>query len=300
MGNIFEALGGYFRQLRKEKGLSLQEVARRSGLSPSHLSRIERGIKGTSLEVLLQIGKGLGLSPEELSQVLATSVIKCFAPSSKDLEISEKPAALLVSSSGYWQQKYPLEFEIIKKKLQNLCERIDLKLSEPVITAKFTPLLEKKIEGSALLFDLTGVFRGGLLGFPRHPLTPATLCALQNRIPYFLLFQNKEKRGYRIVGWINKYYSEEFVDIEQLFNSLERILSMFKKEILRWYSQRMSLKSLEEAAILYDLSFSSYSVLKKLINEGKLSSLSRMDWEKILTNLRMPLEKESYKKNHNL
>lgn len=46
------ALNAQLRQLRKRRGLTLQEVADRIGTDHSHLSRVERGLAGVSLEML--------------------------------------------------------------------------------------------------------------------------------------------------------------------------------------------------------------------------------------------------------
>jgi transcriptional regulator with XRE-family HTH domain len=291
MGKIASTLGGYLRQFRKQKGLSLQELAERSGISLSYLSRIERGERGRlpSLETLLQIGKGLGLTPEEFFQILTASVIECSIPPLKDIQISGNPVALLISISGHRQGKYPPEFEIIKEKLQNLCEKMGLQLSEPIITLEFTPQLEEDIKGNALLFDITGVFRGDLPGSSRHPITPAILCALQNRVPYFLL-EKRRKQGFRVIGWVNNYnrYSEEFTKLELLFNSLECVLLQYRDEILQQYFQRKSLEMLKEMALLYDLPFSYYLGLRKLVEEGKLFPISLSEWERILRNSKLP------------
>lgn len=57
------------RLVREAQGLSLREVARRTGLDPAHLSRIERGHVRPSLRTLLGIARELEL--KELARLLA-------------------------------------------------------------------------------------------------------------------------------------------------------------------------------------------------------------------------------------
>lgn len=56
-------LGNYLKQLREEQGLSLRNVAKQSGLSPSHLSKIEAGdtFKTISIQTLIKLAKFYGI-----------------------------------------------------------------------------------------------------------------------------------------------------------------------------------------------------------------------------------------------
>ncbi len=59
-------LGERLRRRRKERGLSLTEVARRSGLSIGLISQVERGISAPSARALRAMSKALGLSSKAL------------------------------------------------------------------------------------------------------------------------------------------------------------------------------------------------------------------------------------------
>lgn len=61
------AVGARVRVLRDDAGLSLRELAERSGVSPTTLSQVERGNSSPTLTVAERIAAGLGLS---LSQLL--------------------------------------------------------------------------------------------------------------------------------------------------------------------------------------------------------------------------------------
>jgi transcriptional regulator with XRE-family HTH domain len=51
----------HLRAVREAQGLGLRETARRAGLDPSHLSRVERGTGRLSLESLERLARVLGL-----------------------------------------------------------------------------------------------------------------------------------------------------------------------------------------------------------------------------------------------
>ena len=65
------ALSGMFdfsilRELRKREGLTLDEVANRSGLSIAVISRIERNQTSAELETLYKVGRVFGMSATDL------------------------------------------------------------------------------------------------------------------------------------------------------------------------------------------------------------------------------------------
>ena len=59
------AFGQTIRLLRQAKGISLREMARKLGVSPSHLCDIEKGRKVVSPERAARFAKTLGRSPEQ-------------------------------------------------------------------------------------------------------------------------------------------------------------------------------------------------------------------------------------------
>lgn len=62
-------LGRRVRALRRERGLTLDGLARRSGVSRAMISKLERGEKSPTLVVAAKVAEGLGVS---LSQVVGT------------------------------------------------------------------------------------------------------------------------------------------------------------------------------------------------------------------------------------
>ena len=60
------ALGEVLRQRREERHRTLSEVAREAGISPAHLSEVERGLKDISTDLLVAVTHALGLPVADL------------------------------------------------------------------------------------------------------------------------------------------------------------------------------------------------------------------------------------------
>ncbi|HEY7201855.1 MAG TPA: helix-turn-helix transcriptional regulator [Candidatus Dormibacteraeota bacterium] len=56
------AVGRAVREIREKKRLSQSELARRAGVTPATVSRIESGARGGDLETLVLIALGLGVA----------------------------------------------------------------------------------------------------------------------------------------------------------------------------------------------------------------------------------------------
>ncbi len=61
-----KAFGNRLRQLRKERGLSQEDLAFAADIELSQISRIERGIINTSISQVFQIAEALGVPPAVL------------------------------------------------------------------------------------------------------------------------------------------------------------------------------------------------------------------------------------------
>jgi XRE family aerobic/anaerobic benzoate catabolism transcriptional regulator len=72
-------LGGQLRQRREERGLSLAELARRSGVSRRYLTEAEGGRANLSVEVLLRVAGALGERPERLVALAAEARVERVA-----------------------------------------------------------------------------------------------------------------------------------------------------------------------------------------------------------------------------
>lgn len=54
------------QRLRRDKGLSQEELASRAEMHQTYLSGVERGVRNASIQVLARIAKALGVDVEEL------------------------------------------------------------------------------------------------------------------------------------------------------------------------------------------------------------------------------------------
>ena len=61
-----KAFGSRLRDVRKQKGLSQEDLANAADLELSQISRIERGVINTSLSQIFQIARALNMHPKEL------------------------------------------------------------------------------------------------------------------------------------------------------------------------------------------------------------------------------------------
>jgi transcriptional regulator with XRE-family HTH domain len=60
-------LGGRVRELRRGRGLTLEELARQSGVSRAMISKLERGEKNPTLVVAAKLAEGLGVTLSRLA-----------------------------------------------------------------------------------------------------------------------------------------------------------------------------------------------------------------------------------------
>ena len=67
-------LGEALRARREEAGLSLRQAAERAGMSPAHLSEVERGLKEPSLGALARIADDIGGGAGEVFLDLAIAL----------------------------------------------------------------------------------------------------------------------------------------------------------------------------------------------------------------------------------
>ncbi|MBE5845014.1 MAG: helix-turn-helix transcriptional regulator [Butyrivibrio sp.] len=103
--DITAEVGSRIRYHRKERKLSQEELAERSGLHPSYIGQLERGIKKPTIDSLYKITKGMDMS---ISDFL------------KDLEIVDKDSEnfavksyLLIEQEQASDQRHL--FDIIKQ-----------------------------------------------------------------------------------------------------------------------------------------------------------------------------------------
>jgi transcriptional regulator with XRE-family HTH domain len=95
-----QTFGEYLKQLRKKKGLTIKKLAELAGLSPSYLSRIERGERNIpNARFLKKLASPLNLTPQQM--MIAAGYLNNDEPDKPSL-YKEREEDSGVSSS--WQE----------------------------------------------------------------------------------------------------------------------------------------------------------------------------------------------------
>lgn len=63
---FLELLGNQIKTLRKEKGLSLRQLAQLCDIDYSDISKIEKGQRNIQISTILELTKGLDIHPKDL------------------------------------------------------------------------------------------------------------------------------------------------------------------------------------------------------------------------------------------
>lgn len=59
-------IGNRIKRMRKAQDMTVQELAKKSGVSPGYVSEVERGLSAVSVDKMSQIAEGLGITVESL------------------------------------------------------------------------------------------------------------------------------------------------------------------------------------------------------------------------------------------
>ncbi len=94
---VREALGAVLRGRRQAARRTLSEIAAEAGLSPAHLSEVERGRKEASIERLLAVSHALGARPAEIYADLARLL---GADTERPAWPEDPPAKLRLATAG--------------------------------------------------------------------------------------------------------------------------------------------------------------------------------------------------------
>jgi transcriptional regulator with XRE-family HTH domain len=73
MSYLPKVIGERLRNLRKERGLSQEELAHLASLHSTYIGQLERGEKNATLESLEKVTEALGVSLEELFRFVHTT-----------------------------------------------------------------------------------------------------------------------------------------------------------------------------------------------------------------------------------
>jgi transcriptional regulator with XRE-family HTH domain len=88
------AIGPRIRELRIERGLTLDDLARAANISASHLSRLERGQTAPSFTVAAAIARQIGVLPSDLVNIQReqSNVDEALVAALQDIGINEELA----------------------------------------------------------------------------------------------------------------------------------------------------------------------------------------------------------------
>lgn len=68
--SIEDLFGNVLKQIRKEKGISQEELGFESGYHRTYISMLERGKKSPSLKTLFQLANALNVKPSDIMERL--------------------------------------------------------------------------------------------------------------------------------------------------------------------------------------------------------------------------------------
>lgn len=158
---VLDAVGPRLRALRRQRHVTLEQVAELTGLSPSTLSRIESGQRRPTLEVLLPLAQAYRLPLDEL----------VGAPATGDPRIHPRP----VNRNG-----------VIWVPLSRQPGGMNgFKLIFPAATRRPTGLEQRVHEGYEWLYVLTGELHLAL-GEKTFTLTAGEAAEFDTRVPHAL------------------------------------------------------------------------------------------------------------------
>lgn len=92
---VLHAFGMHVRRLREARGITLEELAARSGLSFRGVAYIEHGRRNPSLTTILNLAAGLGALPSYLLEVFDSAT-----PAGADPVTPDHPPAEISGDDG--------------------------------------------------------------------------------------------------------------------------------------------------------------------------------------------------------
>lgn len=105
-------VGQKIKALRKEKDLTLDQLAQMTGVAKATLSRIENGIVGGNLATLKKIASALHISLDEL-----------ITEGSTEMKIEEDDPKLMLAAVRK-------DLEVIAERIKKICKRLNIELKE--------------------------------------------------------------------------------------------------------------------------------------------------------------------------
>ncbi|MBV6715882.1 helix-turn-helix domain-containing protein [Paenibacillus chitinolyticus] len=111
---LLKLIGERIRLLRREKGLTQEELAEAAGINASYIGTVERGERNISLETLEKVIIGLNVTPTEMFQF--------HQADDHDLKVEKKEILEVLNSLLYSRslEENKLIFRVIKDILDTI------------------------------------------------------------------------------------------------------------------------------------------------------------------------------------
>lgn len=118
MSDFLKLFGESVRLIRKQKGLTQEELAEKAGLQYTYIGGIERGERNISLETLEKVAKGLEVNPMTLFDFKHLDI--------EDNDVLTK-ANLLDIHQSLLQSRSDEEIKLFHKTVKDILGLIDMK-----------------------------------------------------------------------------------------------------------------------------------------------------------------------------
>lgn len=164
--------GEKLREIRQSQGLSIEELAKKSGLSPGFISQIERGLNNPSISTL-----------REISLVLGIPIFHLF--------MEEKSEALIVRKDERKRIQYPdssVTYELLTPSLNHKIEVVSVSLE---VMESSVPKAQGH-EGEEVVTILKGKVEAQL-GQKSYILEKGDTMSYDSRIPHKFINVGKGK-----------------------------------------------------------------------------------------------------------
>lgn len=158
-----QALRLRLRQLRRQRGLTLEALAARSGLTKSYLSKVERGLAMPSIATVLKVAEALELSVGQLVGEPSEAEVICVvrrnertpfsrAPGRKDYVYEAIAAARAVKRMQPFVMRPPRRFGRGNSLVEHRGEELIFVLSG-AIEVSLGERVVRLVEGDGVYFD---------------------------------------------------------------------------------------------------------------------------------------------------
>jgi transcriptional regulator with XRE-family HTH domain len=176
-------IGKKIQKIRKDKGLSLDELAERSSLAKATLSKIENGRTSGTMKTHLKIAQGLGISLGELYLEIEREEREdlAFAPSAEEVEVKsysfDEKSYFTILTTG----------NILKNKMLPVVYTIEPGGST---ISQVRPAEEKPLGSERLIFVLKGEVEA-VINNKQYHITEGSFLYFKAHLPHF--FKNMGK-----------------------------------------------------------------------------------------------------------